>query len=110
PSNIMLTPDGRALLLDFGLARTIDGPQLTHTGNLVGTPAYMSPEQVRGDLNNVDTRTDIYSLAVTLTELLTLRSPFAAASTEATRQLVIAGTATPMRSINAAIASDLEIV
>ena len=110
PSNIMLTPEGRALLLDFGLARTAGASQLTHAGNLVGTPAYMSPEQLRGDVDDVDVRTDVYALGVTLHELLTLRSPFAAATTEATRQLVMAGSTPQMRSLNASIPPDLEVV
>lgn len=110
PSNIMLTPDGRALLLDFGLARTVGAAQLTHSGTMVGTPAYMSPEQLRGELADVDVRTDVYALGVTLSELLTLRSPFVGPTAEATRQLVMAGKAPPLRAANATVSPDLEIV
>jgi serine/threonine protein kinase/tetratricopeptide (TPR) repeat protein len=110
PSNIMLTPDGRALLLDFGLARTVGAAQLTHSGTMVGTPAYMSPEQLRGELADVDVRTDVYALGVTLYELLTLRSPFVGPTAEATRQLVMAGKAPPLRAANATVSPDLEIV
>ena len=75
PSNIMLTPDGRAVLLDFGVARIGGGREFTRTGNTPGSPAFMSPEQLRGDA--VDERTDVYSLAATLWQMLTLVAPFA---------------------------------
>ncbi len=78
PSNILVARDGRPAILDFGLAGArIDGfEELTHTGELFGTPAYMSPEQVSGRHEAVDRRTDVYSLGVTLYECLTLRRPF----------------------------------
>lgn len=83
PGNIVVTPDQRPVILDFGLAREEagQGSKVTGTGDWVGTPAYMSPEQVRGD--PVDHRTDIYSLGVTLWETLAGRRPFEAASREA---------------------------
>ncbi len=74
PSNIMLTRDGVAKLTDFGIARALGSAKLTRTGTAVGTPAYMSPEQILGA--KVDRRSDIYSMGVTLYEMLTGRVPF----------------------------------
>ena len=76
PSNIFITKDGRAKLGDLGLARNEDGAdRMTVTGHLVGTPAFMSPEQAGGD-GTVDIRSDIYALGATLFALVTGRQPF----------------------------------
>lgn len=80
PSNILL--DGsvdRALLTDFGLARTVDDASVTRTGLIAGTPQYMSPEQVRGE--RVDARSDLFSLGATMYAMCTGHSPFRAEST-----------------------------
>jgi eukaryotic-like serine/threonine-protein kinase len=61
PQNIMVDPQGKIFVMDFGIARSVGGEGLTMTGALVGTPEYMSPEQVKGD--DVDGRSDIFSLA-----------------------------------------------
>ncbi|HUU12718.1 MAG TPA: protein kinase [Terriglobia bacterium] len=74
PSNIMLTRDGVAKLTDFGIARAVGVPGLTRTGTALGTPAYMAPEQIQG--HKVDQRSDIYSLGVTLYEMVAGRVPF----------------------------------
>lgn len=76
PSNILLTPEGRVKITDFGIAH-IEDPALHHqtqVGDILGTPVYMSPEQVLG--KNVDRRSDLYSLGVILYELATGRKPF----------------------------------
>ncbi|MEJ5309566.1 MAG: protein kinase [Anaerolineae bacterium] len=79
PANIMLTPDGRALLNDFGIARMLGTSQvLTQTGGTIGTPAYMSPEQIRGDKEQLGPASDLYSLGIVLYEMLTGRVPFSA--------------------------------
>jgi len=79
PGNIMITPDGDVVLLDFGLARESDteGPDLTVTGDVFGTLAYMSPEQLI-DPGSVDRGTDVWSLTVVLFQCLTGRRPFEA--------------------------------
>jgi tetratricopeptide (TPR) repeat protein/tRNA A-37 threonylcarbamoyl transferase component Bud32 len=73
-SNIMITPKGRVKIMDFGLAKRKDAEQITQTPSTLGTVAYMSPEQASGE--QVDRRSDIFSLGVVLYELLTGRLPF----------------------------------
>ena len=75
PSNIMLCRDGRAVLLDFGIATRQDSDKLTRTGTAVGTPAYMAPESLLPG-RKPDAKLDVYGLAATLYHLLTLRAPF----------------------------------
>src|SRR5262245_5603747 len=77
PSNVLVSPDGRLSINDFGLARMLEHPGMTMTGEFVGTPAYMSPEQITAGRVPIDHRTDMYSLGATLYELLTLQPPFA---------------------------------
>jgi serine/threonine protein kinase len=74
PQNIMIDRQGNAKIMDFGIARQLAGPDLTGAGMMIGTPDYMSPEQVDGSA--VDPRTDIYALGVILYEVLVGRPPF----------------------------------
>ncbi|MEZ6021072.1 MAG: WD40 repeat domain-containing serine/threonine protein kinase [Planctomycetota bacterium] len=79
PSNILVTRDGRPVISDFGLARDefLPGEEnLTRDGEVFGTPAYMSPEQIRGEAGSVDRRSDVWSLGATLFETLTGEPPF----------------------------------
>jgi len=76
PSNILLTEDDTPKVSDFGLAKIEDALSLSRTGDFSGTPYYMSPEQAMGRRMGIDKRTDIYSLGVTLYEMLTLCLPF----------------------------------
>ena len=74
PQNIMIDREGKARIMDFGIARSLKGQGITRAGTIIGTPEYMSPEQVEG--REVDQRSDIYSLGVILYEMLTGRVPF----------------------------------
>jgi serine/threonine protein kinase len=74
PQNIMIDREGNARIMDFGIARSLETKGVTDSGSLIGTPEYMSPEQVEG--REVDPRSDIYSLGVILYEMVTGRVPF----------------------------------
>jgi len=74
PQNIMLDEDGQARIMDFGIARSLMGKSITGAGTFIGTPEYMSPEQVEG--KDVDERSDLYSLGVILYEMVAGRRPF----------------------------------
>ncbi len=77
PGNIMIDPRGEPRLMDFGLAKQIGAPsEITVSGNIFGTPAYMSPEQAQGLNKEVDQQSDVYSLGAIFYEMLTGRSPF----------------------------------
>jgi len=76
PHNLILGNDQRIYITDFGLARLADQPHLTQSGEVMGTPSYLSPEQARGEIGAIDKWTDVYSLGVTLYEMITGRRPF----------------------------------
>jgi predicted Ser/Thr protein kinase len=78
PANVMIRPDGEPVIMDFGLARRHkEGEaELTHSGMILGTPAYMAPEQVEGRAGQIGPRTDVYALGVILYQLLAGRLPF----------------------------------
>lgn len=77
PDNILLDATGTAKLADLGLARrSNDDAHLTQSGTAMGTPHYMAPEQVRGEIDQLDTRADLYALGATLFHLVTGRTPF----------------------------------
>ncbi len=109
PGNILLAGQGTVHLIDFGLARFFEDVSLTATGALVGTPMYMSPEQVTGRLQ-VDHRTDIYSLGMVLYELLTLRRPITAPTREGVLRQVVTKSLPPVSVRNRAVPRALECV
>ena len=101
PQNIMQDGTGRILVMDFGLARTLEGDGMTQTGAMVGTMEYMSPEQaLAGDL---DQRSDLFALGLILYELLTGKMPFAAASAVASLVKRTQERAIPVSEIDAQI-------
>lgn len=110
PSNVILDTQGKAWVTDFGLARIETGATLTASGDLLGTLRYMSPEQAMAKRIVVDHRTDVYSLGVTLYELLTLRPVFASQDRqELLRQIAFEEPRLPRR-LNKAIPAELETI
>lgn len=110
PQNVLLDKEGQPHLVDFGLARDDAEATLTRTGEVEGTPNYMSPEQVRAERNQVDHRTDIYSLGVVLYELLTLKRPFEAPTANQVMSNITSRAPIRVRKINAEVPRDLELV
>lgn len=110
PSNVMISPDGRAQLLDFGLAASAGADALTRSGTPLGSLYYMSPEQGRGAIRDVDRRSDVYSLAVTLYEMLTLGPPYTGESAHDVLARIHAGSPAGLRQRNAALSWECETV
>ncbi len=110
PANILLDRDRRPRITDFGLARQTTADELTITGQLVGTPSYMPPEQASGESGLSRPTIDVYALGATLYALLTARPPFQAASVLDTLRLVQEQDAVPPRQLDATIPRDLETI
>ncbi|MEQ8768162.1 MAG: protein kinase, partial [Planctomycetota bacterium] len=110
PSNVMLTLEGRVLLVDFGLASFEESARITQTGSQPGSLAYMSPEQLEGSVSDVDPRTDIYSLGVTLYEMLGLELPFRERTSEALKSQILAGSPPSLRQRGSTISWETETV
>jgi len=99
PANIMVEPSGRMILADFGLARTVASEQLTQTGESLGTPLYMSPEQLLGDRDRIDGRTDVYGLGATMYALLSGQPLFKPKDVAALMRMIIAERPEDIRTI-----------
>lgn len=102
PDNLLLDRKGKVHLIDFGVARFFEDQAVTYTGQLVGTPLYMSPEQITAR-GAIDARTDIYSLGLVLYELLTLRPPVEATNRENLLRTIITKPLPPVSWRNSAI-------
>jgi serine/threonine-protein kinase len=109
PANLLLNENGEVVVADFGIARAESAPALTATDHVIGTPHYMSPEQIITP-NRVDGRGDIYSLGVVFYELLTGRKPFDGGSQFAVLQAQINEPPPPLRAADLHVSSDLEAV
>ena len=111
PSNVLLDKDESPLVTDFGLAKlTDDDSDLTRTGQAIGTPSYMPPEQAAGERDRIDFRCDVYSLGAVLYSCLTGRPPFQGSTAVATVMQVINDDVAPPRMLNAEVPKDLDTI
>lgn len=106
PANVMISKRGDVKLMDFGIARDESLSDLTETGTGLGTPSYMSPEQILGD--KLDQRTDLWSLGVVFYQMLTGRKPFIEDANRSVLQKIRLDRYVPARKINAKIPRALE--
>ena len=111
PANILLDRNGNPRVTDFGLAKKVQGDSgLTGSGQIMGTPSYMPPEQAGGKRGEVGPAADVYALGATLYALVTGRPPFQAATAMDTVIQVISDEPVPPRRLNASIPRDLETI
>jgi tetratricopeptide (TPR) repeat protein len=111
PANVLLDERGAPLVTDFGLARREgEDQQLTHTGEIVGTPAYMSPEQAGGEPGQAGPASDVYGLGATLYELLTGRPPFLADTLIEVFAAIVTEPPEPPRSLRPEVPPELESI
>ncbi len=111
PGNLLYEANGRVCVMDFGLARNVEaGGTLTMSGTVVGTPAYMPPEQAHGDLKNTGPASDVYSLGATLYDLLVGRPPFEGESPYAIVRQVIEKDPTPPRKLALRVHPEVETI
>lgn len=111
PSNVLIDTDDQPRVTDFGLAKVAhDDSGLTLSGQVMGTPSYMAPEQAQGHGDKANARTDVYGLGALLYELLTGHPPFKSESPLATLKLVIEAEPVPPRQVNPKVPLDLETI
>jgi len=110
PHNLLVGRSGNLCLTDFGLARVLAQPGMTQTGEFVGTPLYMAPEQITGQGDAHGVAADIYSLGATLYEWLTLSPPFPATTREQVISQIITSESLPPRARNRRVPVDLETI
>src|SRR5262249_40197066 len=111
PANILVDEEGRPHITDFGLAKRIESDgEMTASGAILGTPAYMAPEQASGRRGAVTTATDVYGLGSVLYALLTGRAPFGGDSVVETLDAVRARPPEPPSRLNTRVPRDLETI
>ncbi len=110
PSNIRITPDDRAVLLDFGLVRDLEAETLSRTGAFLGSPHYAAPEQITADRGGLGPATDVYALGVVLYELVTGERPYGGDTTEQVLHQVLTREPRPPRKITSRVPPELETV
>jgi tetratricopeptide (TPR) repeat protein len=110
PANVLVDRAGEPFLVDFGVVKLVGQGRLTATGEAVGTPNYMAPEQAHGDHHLIGPATDVYGLGATLHELLTGRPPFNGQSVLEVLERVISATPTPVRQLRPEVDPGLEAV
>ncbi|MBL4844370.1 MAG: protein kinase, partial [Planctomycetes bacterium] len=111
PSNVLVGQDGKAYIMDFGLAKNLEADQgLTKSGVAIGTPYYMPPEQARGQHREMGPRSDVYALGAILYEIVTRRVPFTAKTQNALLRKIIEEEPQPPRQVRAGVPSELEII
>lgn len=110
PHNLILGVENRLRIFDFGLARLSEQPGVTMTGEWIGSPLYMSPEQVTGNYGKVDHRIDVYSLGATMYEWLTLTPPYPGETREQVISKILSTQPQPLRVINPHVPVDLETI
>lgn len=111
PGNIIVRDDASICLMDFGLARNLQSDSsLTRTGQIVGTPLYLSPEQAEGEKDRIDVRSDIYSLGAVFYEMLTGKPPVEGDTLLRIVHMVLEEEPTPPANLDPSIPGDLEII
>ncbi len=111
PANILIDEEGRPHVTDFGLAKRVEADlEMTASGAILGTPAYMSPEQANGHRGSITTATDIHGLGAILYAMLTTKAPFGGDSVMATLDAVRSRFPLPPRKVNVRIPRDLETI
>lgn len=110
PSNIMLTRDGRVMILDFGLAGLSEATRLTQSGSQLGSLPYLPPEELEGTRGSADPRVDVYGLGISLYESLALRLPYEGGRIEALQRKILDGRPIRPRTWNPTVTADVETV
>jgi serine/threonine protein kinase len=110
PANVLLASDGTPKITDFGIAKQLDAQRQTQTGEILGTPCYMAPEQALAKQELIDHRADIYALGAILYDGVTGRPPFLAESTLDTIMQSVTRDPVPLRALQVKVPRDLDVI